>query len=61
MKIIKLPAVIAMTGLSRSAIYAKIKEKKFPQQIHLSVRSCGWLSEEIESWIAQRAKARCQR
>jgi len=50
----RLPEVMARTGLSRSSVYAKIGEDKFPHSINLGIRSVGWLSDEVEQWIQDR-------
>ena len=55
--ILRLPDVKARTGLSRSTIYAKVKEGNFPKYISLGVRSVGWLESEIEAWIQSRIEA----
>lgn len=57
-KILKLPEVMAITGLSRSSLYSYIKTSDFPRQVSLGKRSVGWLAEEIEAWISQRASVR---
>ncbi|MBX3646756.1 MAG: AlpA family phage regulatory protein [Rhodocyclaceae bacterium] len=44
-------------GLSRSQLYALQKIGKFPQSISLSARAVGWLSSDIQAWIAERAAA----
>ena len=49
--ILRLPAVIARTGLSRSTIYNLLKSGDFPRQIHLSPRTMGFVSSEIDHWI----------
>lgn len=54
--VIRLPNVKARTGLSRSSIYAFIKEGTFPPPIPLGLRSVGWLSSDIDAWIAERIK-----
>ncbi len=57
--ILRLPCVIQRTGLSRSTIYAYIKDELFPQPIYLGARSVGWIEAEIDEWIAgQIQKAR---
>jgi prophage regulatory protein len=53
-KILRLRSVMDWTGLSRSTIYAMIKNGTFPKNVSLGVRSVGWVSTEIESWIASR-------
>ncbi len=52
--ILRLPQVKNQTGLSRSAIYQRIAENKFPKQIALGGRAVGWLETDIQNWIKQR-------
>lgn len=52
--ILRLPAVKARTGLSRSTIYALIKARKFPAQSKLGARAVGWDSALIERWVADK-------
>jgi prophage regulatory protein len=54
LKILRLDSVMERTGLSRSSIYQKISEKKFPPQISLAANSVGWIESEVEAWIADR-------
>ena len=53
-RILRLQNVKSRTGLSRSTIYALIKETRFPKNISLGARSVGWLESEIEAWIKDR-------
>ena len=55
--IIRLPVVMARTGLSRSTIYAKIAAGEFPEPISLGARAVGWISDEIEAWLIARVEA----
>lgn len=55
-RIIRIREVIAMTGLSRSSIYAAIKQGTFPAQLKLSTRSSGWLESEIIEWREMRPR-----
>lgn len=57
-KILKLPEVMKATALSRSSIYAFVNKSKFPAPVKLSERAVGWLSSEIDGWLAQRAELR---
>ncbi|ESZ89342.1 helix-turn-helix transcriptional regulator [Congregibacter litoralis] len=50
-KVLRLPAVKARTGLSRSTLYLRISNHAFPRPISLGGRSVGWLEHEVESWI----------
>jgi prophage regulatory protein len=52
--ILRLPAVIARTGLSRSTLYVLVAAGTFPQPIGLGARAIGWLETDVESWIMQR-------
>lgn len=51
--ILRLPAVKNRTGLSRSTIYLRISEGRFPMQISLGNRAVGWLEREINDWLSQ--------
>ena len=52
--LLRLPAVQAQTGLSRSTIYLRIAAGEFPKQVSLGARAVGWLESEIDSWIESR-------
>ncbi|MES9933557.1 MAG: AlpA family transcriptional regulator [Candidatus Sedimenticola sp. PURPLELP] len=55
--ILRLPAVKARTGLSRSTIYLRISEGSFPRPVSLGgARAVGWLESDIEEWILNRVK-----
>lgn len=49
--ILRLPAVRARTGLSRSTIYMRISKGTFPRAYPLGGRIVGWLESDIYSWI----------
>ena len=51
--ILRLPAVKARTGLSRSTIYLRIAEGDFPKSISLGGRAVGWIESEIQAWVQQ--------
>ncbi len=60
--------VEARTGLSRSAIYAKLRQNpkrpsdydpSFPRPISVGAKAVGWIESEIEAWLtAQINKSR---
>ena len=52
--ILRIRAVSARTGLSRSSIYLKIKEGTFPRPISLGARAVGFLSTDIDYWLSER-------
>lgn len=53
-KILRLPTVKAITGLSRSTIYLRVSQGSFPKPISLGARAVGWVESEITDWITQR-------
>ena len=59
-RLLRLPAVRAVVGLSKSSIYERVKGGRFPKPIPLgSPRVVGWLESDITRWIeAQVAEAR---
>jgi prophage regulatory protein len=51
--ILRLPTVKARTGLSRSTIYLRISEGRFPKPVSLGGRAVGWIEEEVNDWLSQ--------
>jgi prophage regulatory protein len=50
--ILRLPAVKARTGLSRSTIYLRISQGSFPSPISLGgARAVGWIEAEVDEWL----------
>lgn len=47
--------VIRKTGLSRSEIYRRVKESRFPKQIRLSYRVSVWREIDVDRWIEAQA------
>ena len=50
-RILRLPEVMARTGLSRSTIYLRISQGTFPKPVNLGARAVGWIEEEIQGWL----------
>jgi prophage regulatory protein len=59
-EILRLPDVRKRTGLSRSSIYIKVSEGRFPRPIRIGDRAVGWISAEIEAWQSARVAERDQ-
>ena len=55
--ILRLPAVKARTGLSRSTIYLRISEGRFPKSVSLGGRAVGWVEAEVTEWLNQQIEA----
>ncbi|WP_425311180.1 helix-turn-helix transcriptional regulator [Leptospirillum ferriphilum] len=54
MQVLRLRELLKLSGLSKSTIYARIKEGDFPKPIRLGPRSIGWFQHDIESWLESR-------
>jgi len=53
-RFLRLPEVMARTGLSRSTIYVRLAAGCFPRPVALGGRAVGWIEAEIEEWVAER-------
>jgi prophage regulatory protein len=51
LRILRLPAVIELSGLSRSSIYLMISNGNFPRQVSLGTRAVGWRECVIHAWL----------
>jgi prophage regulatory protein len=54
----RLPEVRARTGLSRSEIYRRIRNRTFPAPIKIGARATGWSASEVDAWITARIAER---
>ena len=52
-RILRLPNVLNRTGLSRSTVYLRVTEGRFPRPVSLGARAVGWIETEVEEWIAR--------
>ena len=53
-KALRVPAILAKTGLSRSSLYRLIKQKKFPKLHKFSERISAGDEAEIDDWLAEK-------
>lgn len=53
-RILRLPEVKMVTGLSRATIYLSISKDQFPKSVSLGARSVGWRESEITAWVNDR-------
>jgi len=56
-RILRLPIVLDRTGLSRSTVYLRVTEGRFPRPVSLGARAVGWIEREVEEWIARQIEA----
>lgn len=53
-RILRCKDVMALTGLSRSTLYAMMSEGTFPASVKLSKRAVGWRAAVIQAWLDAR-------
>ena len=54
----RLPAVLALVGVSRSSLYAMVARGVFPPPVRIGLRSVGWRAQDVWGWLASRPVAR---
>ena len=54
--ILRLPAVMARTGLSSVTIWRQERSGDFPQRLQLGDHAVGWREADIAGWIAGRPR-----
>jgi prophage regulatory protein len=55
--ILRLPAVQAQTGNSRSTIYLRIEQRLWPKPVKIGARAVGWPANEVATLNAARIAA----
>ena len=59
-RFLRLRQVLDIVGLSKSAVYARIREGSFPKAISLGGTSVAWIEAEVNSWMNARIAERDQ-
>ena len=57
-KFLRLPAVLATTGLSKTTLEAQVSKGQFPQPFKISERAIAWTVDDIEAWKAKKIATR---
>ena len=55
--LLRLPAVMHVTGLSRSTLYRLISCEQFPRPVRLGPRAVGWRRADLDAWSEARPVA----
>ena len=56
-RILRIPEVVEVTGLSRTTIWRRVKSGDFPPPVRLgslATRSVGWPESKVEGWLDSR-------
>jgi predicted DNA-binding transcriptional regulator AlpA len=48
-------------GLSRSQLFRMERSGEFPARFYLSKQTSGWLEEDVDAWLRDRAATRTKR
>ena len=56
-RFLRLPEVLARTGLSRSTVYVRLEQGRFPRPVSLGARAVGWIESEVDEWMRERIAA----
>lgn len=54
-RVLRLPDVIARTGLGTTKIYELVAGGDFPRRVRLTTRAVGWMESDITAWLSARA------
>ncbi|WP_429242660.1 AlpA family phage regulatory protein [Luteibacter sp. 621] len=57
-RFLRLPEVMAVTGLSRSQVYKLIADRAFPRQVKLTLSTSAWVEAEVQEWCQARVAER---
>ena len=56
-RLIRLPEVLRLCGISRSALYEMISRNEFPRPVRIGARSVGWRQGDVQEWLESRPPA----
>ena len=56
-RFMRMPEVVAVTGLAKSTIRYCIEEGTFPAPVRLTTRAVGFRESDIKRWMDERAEA----
>ena len=57
-RLLRLPEVVARTGLARTSVYERVAAGTFPQAVPLTTTARAWLESEVQQWISDRVRER---
>ena len=52
--ILRMPAVVHITGRSRMSIYRAVREGMFTRPVRIGMNAVGWPDHEVALWVAAR-------
>ena len=56
-RLMRLPEVVRLCGISRSQLYRMVRSGEFPAPVRISRRAVAWREKEILAWLEDRPVA----
>ena len=56
-RLMRLPEVLTLTGLSKQTLYSMVDEGTFPAPVRMGKRAVGWWRWEVLRWLKDRPRA----
>lgn len=56
MKILRIPELTKLTGLSRVTLWRLERDGNFPRRVQLSQNTVGWKASEVDEWLESRPR-----
>ena len=56
MRVLRIPEVLKLTGLSRTTIWRLESSEGFPLRLRLGPNAVGWLEDDVISWLRSRQR-----
>lgn len=53
-RLLRLPEVMELTGLSEGGVYAEMSGGRFPRPVKISRRAVAWREDHLIAWLASR-------
>lgn len=50
-RIVRLPELLRITGLSTASVYRQMAERRFPRPVRLGKNAVGWRAQSVFSWL----------
>ena len=58
MRFLRVRTVVEMVGLSKSTLYARIRDGSFPRPIQIGAQTVAFLESEVFDWMKDKAARR---
>ena len=60
-RLLRLPEVRQISGLSKSSIYRMIDRGQFPAQVNIGTRAVAWRETDLQKWLEDRPERVCDK